>query len=1091
MEDSTPQAPPVVAVVIAHRPGPWFDEVLIALAAQEYPNLRILVLDSADDPDLARRIAPHLPGAFVRSLPGAPGFGAAANEAMRLVEGAGFFCFLHDDVALAPDAIRLLVEETYRSNAGITGPKLLTWSDPTRIDAVGLELDKFGEVTSVAEAGELDQEQHDAVRDVFAVSSACLLVRTDLFRELGGFDTGIDGPGDDVDLCWRAHVSGARVLVVPAATARHRRAHLERSPVPPPPALVERNRMRSLLGNYTLPTLAIVLLQYAVVWLVSVVAALVTARFSRAAALVSSWAQSPGDLLAKRRAVKRVRRVHDTEVRNLQVRGSARFTAFVRGRTAREDRFASLAGAGRSAVGVVRAEVGKATVLTWLAVLVLFLLGSRHVIGDGVPTVGSLLPFPAEGSLWLVRSYLSGWWGHALGAAIPVPVGAPLAGLTGIAGLGFTGLVRTILTIGPLMVGYLGAWRLVRPFGPVRARIGAVVLYAAVPLPYNALAEGRWAGVVAYGAMPFVLARLARLTRLAPFGPEGGAAGPGVPVRHRAGEVAALALLVALTTAFVPAFWLVVVLTAVALAVGSLLVGGARAAALGLVWALAAAAGALVLLAPWSAGLFDADTLGSLPLATPEARGLSTLLRFETGPHGGSALVLGLWVAAGVSLVLGRAWRLAWAGRALVVVIAFGALAVLGDRGSLPFTLPAIEVVLVPIAAALALAVGCTAAAFEVDVRGSRFSWRQPLAFGAAVALALSTLPMVLATADGRWDLPDDDFATSWSLLPAAPEGAEQRVLWVGDPRVLPGAPWSLEDGLAYAVAGYPLPDLRDLWAGTPGSGGEAIGRALTLAADGGTRRLGNLLGPAGIRWVAVPSRPAPAATDAALAPPPAGLLDGLARQLDLQRVEIDDALVVYENLAWLPVRAQLSASAAEAAQGDGTDLAGADLTGSTPVLGDEGGPNRTSGDVAAGIVGLAAEADAGWVLTVDGERAERSTAFGWANAFAVPAAGDAALGYDTSASRYLVVAGQSLLWLVALVLALGGPTFLGRRGRIGRRPRPATTGTEVLIDLESSPVEAPAGRTADADTTAVPIGPPLAKPISPDPLLGTSEEDR
>ena len=51
---------------------------------------------------------------------------------MKLVEGAGFFCFLHDDVALDPSTISELVAETYRSNAGIVGPKLVDWDRPER-----------------------------------------------------------------------------------------------------------------------------------------------------------------------------------------------------------------------------------------------------------------------------------------------------------------------------------------------------------------------------------------------------------------------------------------------------------------------------------------------------------------------------------------------------------------------------------------------------------------------------------------------------------------------------------------------------------------------------------------------------------------------------------------------------------------------------------------------------------------------------------------------------------------------------------------------------------------------------------------------
>jgi GT2 family glycosyltransferase len=83
-------------------------------------------------------------------------------------------------------------------------------------------VDRFGEMDHSIELGELDQEQHDGVRDVFAVPSACILVRADLFRELDGFDDSLSFHGEDVELCWRIHHSGARVVVAPSARVRHR-----------------------------------------------------------------------------------------------------------------------------------------------------------------------------------------------------------------------------------------------------------------------------------------------------------------------------------------------------------------------------------------------------------------------------------------------------------------------------------------------------------------------------------------------------------------------------------------------------------------------------------------------------------------------------------------------------------------------------------------------------------------------------------------------------------------------------------------------------------------------------------------------------
>ena len=142
METDAPLAPPVVAVVVVHAPGPWFDETLASLAAQDYPNLNTLFLltGTAGD-DLRERITRRLPDAFVRDLGANPGFGAAANEVLRLVEGeSGFFCICHDDVALEPDAVRAMVEELYRSNAGVVGPKLVSWDDPSVLQHVGLGL---------------------------------------------------------------------------------------------------------------------------------------------------------------------------------------------------------------------------------------------------------------------------------------------------------------------------------------------------------------------------------------------------------------------------------------------------------------------------------------------------------------------------------------------------------------------------------------------------------------------------------------------------------------------------------------------------------------------------------------------------------------------------------------------------------------------------------------------------------------------------------------------------------------------------------------------------------------------------------------
>ena len=62
------------------------------------------------------------------------------------------------------------------------------------------------------------------------------------------------------------------------------------------------------------------------------------------------------------------------------------------------------------------------------------------------------------------------------------------------------------------------------------------------------------------------------------------------------------------------------------------------------------------------------------------------------------------------------------------------------------------------------------------------------------------------------------------------------------------------------------------------------------------------------------------------------------------------------------------------------------------------------------------------WVLEVDGRRADRVDAYGWADAFAVPqgvGSGDAVLDYHAPPARYALVALQGALWLLVLAVAV------------------------------------------------------------------------
>ena len=220
-----------------------------------------------------------------------------------------------------------------------------------------MAVDKGGAVVDRMEPGEIDHGQHDAVRDVFLAPGGCTLVRSDLFTELGGFDPEIFAMGEDLDLCWRAQVLGARVVVAPGARVRHleRLAGGERA-VPPDvapdmsrrtsargaddggqratlQAMQRRHELYAALKCYGPFHLVRVLPQVAVLAMAEMFVAAVAGHRERAGAVAQAWRWNLAHrrvLRAARATIRAQRRIDDRTVRRMQLRGSARLTAYVR-----------------------------------------------------------------------------------------------------------------------------------------------------------------------------------------------------------------------------------------------------------------------------------------------------------------------------------------------------------------------------------------------------------------------------------------------------------------------------------------------------------------------------------------------------------------------------------------------------------------------------------------------------------------------------------------------------------------------------------------------------------------------------------------
>jgi hypothetical protein len=523
--------------------------------------------------------------------------------------------------------------------------------------------------------------------------------------------------------------------------------------------------------------------------------------------------------------------------------------------------------------------------------------------------------------------------------------------------------------------------------------------------------------LIVYAAAPWLLGWICRLSGEEPF-----TARPRWPAR-----VLALGLLVALTGAFVPAVLLVVPVLAIGLVVGSLLVGRPRPG----VWALAGAGGAtliaIVLLLPWAVDALGSRTsLFGLSLGPPGRLGLGDVLRFHTGRVGGTALTWGFLVAAALPLLIGRSWRLAWAARLWGVALVCWGLIWAAGRGWLPVPVQSPELLLAPAAAALALSTGLGAIAFEIDLPGYRFGWRQLACGVAAASLFFGSLAVVGAAGNGRWHLPQRGVADPFAFLSASTQAGAFRVLWVGDPRALPLGSWRLADGVGYATSAEGGAGVADTWAPADSGATPRLAEALRLAEGGRTASMGHLLAPTAVRYIVLPSMMAPSDAHPSPVPVPGALLSALSRQIDLRTVPTDASLTVYENAAWVPGRAVLTSPATQASrENSARAIASTDLAGGRPAL-PEGSFDHFTGQLPAGATVLAASTDSDhWQLSAGGLAAHRQPAFGSAMVFSVSGqGGKASLRFVTPVGRRLILLLQTALWLAAAGLVIADRRF-------------------------------------------------------------------
>ncbi len=190
------------------------------------PDTEIIVADNGSDDD-SIAVIKAFPSVRLIQLDTNYGFAEGYNRALQTVS-SDYTVLLNSDVEVTDGWLTPLLAymDAHRDIAAAM-PKIRSVQHPDEFEYAGAAGGKMDQLIYPYCRGrilnhiEKDHGQHDTVAPVFWVTGACMCVRTDVYKELGGLDKDFFAHMEEIDLCWRMQCRGYRLVCIPQSTVYH------------------------------------------------------------------------------------------------------------------------------------------------------------------------------------------------------------------------------------------------------------------------------------------------------------------------------------------------------------------------------------------------------------------------------------------------------------------------------------------------------------------------------------------------------------------------------------------------------------------------------------------------------------------------------------------------------------------------------------------------------------------------------------------------------------------------------------------------------------------------------------------------------
>ena len=311
--------PFVSIIILNYNGGDLVVQCLNSVLRIDYENFEVILLDNnSTDGSMTNVNNKFGSKQQVKIIMNKRNLGYAEGNNVGVMESKGeYLVFLNNDVIVDPNFLKELVIVMKTDSIAAAQAKLMFMDHPTKFYSAGHYIDYFGMVHVLGEFEE-DKGQFDNVYDIFGAHGAAFIVKRNLFLKVGGFDSDFFLLFEESDLCWRFWLIGYRIVFVPKAIAYHKHGYAhKRSSFGRESSLTYyfvRNRLNSILKNYSWSRLITVLPFHAMLLLITFFMKINQRDFGSARALIRAlvWnVRNSRVSIEKRKRVQNMRKVSD------------------------------------------------------------------------------------------------------------------------------------------------------------------------------------------------------------------------------------------------------------------------------------------------------------------------------------------------------------------------------------------------------------------------------------------------------------------------------------------------------------------------------------------------------------------------------------------------------------------------------------------------------------------------------------------------------------------------------------------------------------------------------------------------------------